>query len=143
MHLDLEPNLQNIKAWHDALISGQYQQATQVLRHQVHSFDESTGEHTGSVAVSYCCLGVACQLTNPSEEAWSEEHEQGEMLSWSARQWLGINDSDPVLTIPAHLRHLVDGEEESLAHHLNDNAQFSFNQIAACIRETWPEAFDT
>jgi hypothetical protein len=124
-------NLVNIKAWHDALLSGQYPQ----------------GQGTLVRGGRYCCLGVACHLAMKAGVRLMEIDAQGDdygfrttedyietdTLPRVVREWLGIDESDPALIIP-------DGDPVPAAS-LNDDSHYTFAQIAECIVRTWPDAF--
>lgn len=69
------------KKWVEALRSGKYKQAKNVL------YDEKTG--------GYCCLGVACQLYNeefPEDKVNTGEGETQDLSSeyCEVRKWLGL-----------------------------------------------------
>jgi len=51
----------NRREWLDALLSGDYKQAWEVLR-----------THPGIEQVGHCCLGVLCDLIDP--HGWSEDN---------------------------------------------------------------------
>lgn len=146
------PNLENIRKWHDALLSGQYQQTIGRLRRT--TLAEGDAEANAAYPLGHCCLGVACDLAAP--DAWgmgSDDFVHGygsdNVLSPPALEWLDIEQDDPLLKVPEHLREKEeddpDGDipELSRAITLNDAEGFTFAQIAACIRETWPQAFES
>jgi hypothetical protein len=116
-------NLANIKAWHDALLSGKYRQGKGALARC------TNGE------VEYCCLGVVCELAGlRKEQAWWSsayfsypKYGATDLLPLEAQQWLGIDVSDPLL-------------DSSYASFHNDHGD-TFAEIAALIRAKWPEAF--
>jgi hypothetical protein len=127
-------NLTNIRVWHDGLVSGRFPQ------------DTGTLVRDGK----YCCLGVACHLAieagvegitevddpndhgfriTDAEVPWFET----DTLPHKVIEWLDINTTDPEL--------LTEDDGHVAATTLNDDAGYSFVDIAACIRRTWPDAF--
>lgn len=123
-------NLENIRKWHDGLVSGEWKQGRGVL---------------GGNDDTYCCLGVACLLAGVVPVA-SEGYAllfdgQLSRLPLSVRSWLGLAqyDNAPILNIPTAMQ--TGGRVARSAILLNDSDYMTFGQIAACIRETWPEAF--
>lgn len=87
---------------------------------------------------SYCCLGVlvACyleetgkswdSLTDTLDGMWGWE----EVLPHEVKEWAELDDNDPALT--------VDDNGVPILHcmtHLNDEAKYTFEQLAALIKE--------
>lgn len=125
-------NLKNIRTWHDKLLADEYVQTAGTLRADSESKD---GQY------EHCCLGVACDLAAPHR--WNDHDHDGNesVLSDPAMRWLGVEDRNPKLLIPEHLRRIAGGRDEAPATFLNDTYAFTFTEIAECIKETWPEAF--
>lgn len=115
------PNLSHIRQWVEALESGQYAQTYGRLR---------KGD-------AYCCLGVACEVTGGSR--WDDhvggysygpnEDASSTMLPRFVRDWLGVEDTDPIFITDDGVRHT--------ATYINDDLMLSFKQIAECIRRTY------
>lgn len=138
----MSANLANIKKWHDALVSGKYDQTTGKLR-------DDHADDTDDKA--YCCLGVACEAAILDgvalEWAGAEyrlkqdvEHldpEEGCTI-WETelppvvQAWLGVWDENPDLLTE-------EGTKPAIV--LNDTERWTFDQIAKAIRRTWPAAF--
>jgi hypothetical protein len=122
------PNKDNIAKWAEALESGEYEQG----RYRLASRDEESG------IISYCCLGVACDVAmkNGVQMEVTETQVEGQIvlnydgrrdsLPPAVRNWLGISDRDPAIG-PA-------GERAAI---LNDKWQHGFPSIAHRIRETY------
>ena len=111
-------NKENIRKWVEALRSGEYKQGRELLR---------VGDH-------FCCLGVACDVSNVGE--WQrrtgitfEYEEEMGMLPPAVRDWLGVASGDPVLYTP-----IGHGDKAS---QLNDHDRFTFAQIADAIERTY------
>lgn len=141
---EVSPNLENIRSWHDALISGRYQQTLGRLRRTT----SKSAVLDGDYPAGHCCLGVVCDLADPG--GWEEgpkeyihRNMQNNELSDVAMDWLGVSSSDPVLKVPKDIREADGGYtgQTCNAITLNDEYRLSFVDIAACIRETWPKAF--
>jgi hypothetical protein len=117
-------NLDHIRRWHDALLSGRYQQTTGALENK-----------RGN-----CCLGVACREAiadgvpiRVDVRNWHVQFDGHQSyLSSATAAWLGT-DEDPTLTC-------VHGDVRNEAASLNDRGH-TFDQIADDIRATWPQAF--
>lgn len=127
----MTPNLVNIKSWHDDLLYGGHIQAKGKL-------ETADG--------GFCCLGRTCVLAGCRRRlSWSgriQYDDNSVSLPQRAMDWLGVDDSSPVLKIPTHLQHKKPpSRHEETAYRLNDSFNFTFPEIAECIRETWPEAF--
>jgi hypothetical protein len=150
--MSLEPNLDNIRAWVEALESGDFAQGRAVLR----IVDESTGHP------KYCCLGVATflalqadpnimpdggyyandrcldfsQLPLPLADRKTHEHDlwcqiTEEVLPLDVQRWLGIDEQDPVLWVEGHD---PERDETRTASVFNDAAKEDFRMIAWRIR---------
>lgn len=88
----------NLSVWLETLKSGEYQQTTGRL---------STINEDGTQ--TFCCLGVACDLAlkagldlnvETSEDDDSVLYnEEGGILPKLVRQWLGVNDMNPMISI--------------------------------------------
>jgi len=125
------PNLDNIKIWHDDLLSGRFDQTTGYL----------------SDTWGYCCLGVACESarehgvplvvdqTGARGEIRTYDSVEG-TLPRAVAEWLGL-DTDPSLVI----HHDDAGVEYLTCTQANDDEGLSFAEIARLIRRTWPTAF--
>lgn len=112
--------------WVAALRSGQYQQTKQKLND----------------GVGYCCLGVACELSGITRK----KHEEYDETTWfyddeylvlptSVQNWLGVDDTNPVLDMPPSVYLHPQDDEASHARDvasLNDEG-FTFDQIADLI----------
>jgi len=109
----------------------------------------------------HCCLGVMCEVLNVKRFENTQIDPFGEYSYGTAygaalcrnRQilpdviadkypQLEVFAGDILLKIPPHLRkrHPSVAERE-LATELNDSINFSFKEIAECVRYTWPGAF--
>jgi len=110
-------NRENVQAWVDALRSGEYDQAKEVL----HTSDGS-----------YCCLGVACEISGlgdwdgeyykiADEERWSG------VLPPAVQKWLGlgIRSSNPML------------RGNTTAVTLNDDFDLTFAEIADLVEKKY------
>ena len=119
-----------IRRWESALRSGDYRQGVGCLRHET------------AAGPVHCCLGVLCEVAG---EQWEQPTKRGTVglaaiatdqygtLPWSLAVRLGTGPIPTLITIEG---------EAKLATVLNDNFRLSFEQIADCIRRTWPAAFD-
>jgi hypothetical protein len=124
-------NLVNIKIWHDALLSGQYPQGSGTLLRDGR----------------YCCLGVATheaikhgvtglRVGDDGDGGFvrvTTNYTETDTLPPEVKEWLGVDRSDPEL--------VTEAEGSVSASSLNDEWLISFEEIAACIRATWPDAF--
>lgn len=146
----ITPNLDNIRAWAEALESGEFPQGRNVLRQ-----DAPDG------SLEYCCLGVAVELavragvqphegnrfckiiddvfTQP-EDVFSEDphthnlwctHLEDDLPS-EVCEWLGITDANPSLGV-----NTLEVGSSRTAITLNDDLKQSFVQIAARIRRKY------
>ena len=111
-------NKENIRKWVEALRSGEYRQGRKLLR----------------VGDRFCCLGVACDVSNVGE--WQrrkgitfEYEEEMGMLPPAVCDWLGVASGDPVL--------YVSDKRADKASQLNDRDHFTFSQIADAIERTY------
>ena len=122
-------NKENIQKWVDALRSGKYKQTTGTL----------------SLDGSFCCLGVACDISGIGE--WDSGVLENETVDYitvdkngntqfddsilptNISEWLGTATCNPVLDI---------GDEESCeATELNDTMHYTFDEIADAIERTY------
>lgn len=127
----MEPNIENIKLWVEALRSGKYKQAQKALANED----------------GHCCLGVACDtfLINTGIGKWlpAEEErmafatpsfDQGteSYMPAEVQEWLGLPNDPP-------LPFLNEGDMESqeYASELNDVKECDFNQIADAIEKKY------
>lgn len=125
-----------IRKWYHALLSGNYTQ----VRGRLCTPDGK------------CCLGVYLEEVGGGK--WVKVPETTTLLRYEDATGAhhsyslpldGDNifrASDPSLKIPVDLRGKAVGSETALATELNDDYNFTFQEIAACIKETWPEAFE-
>lgn len=119
------PNLDNIRLWRDALLSGEYTQGIGSLH--------SPGTNT------WCCLGVACdvarkngvELTVTYEEDSDEERFDDEIafLPDKVAEWLGVDSCNPMLVDTT-------GFAWS-ATEWNDGKTAEFPEIGKAIESTW------
>lgn len=107
--------------WVKALRSGKYRQAKGVLR----SPDND---------VSYCCLGVACDLIDPNK--WTKHAKEGDgalrAFAWGRR---GRDSDYDDFSLPGHkAREVIGMDDEAIAAlaELNDEG-YSFTDIADAI----------
>jgi hypothetical protein len=120
----------NRLAWIEALESGDYIQTTGML----HFFGTDMPDR-------FCCLGVACDLAYKAGVAQRRQElgcysYYGDGGSTSATlpdvviDWLGLDTDNPTV-------HAVDGSPEEFHEvtQLNDEAGFTFAQIAALLRK--------
>lgn len=122
---------ENQEKWVQALESGQYKQGVFQLR---------TGH-------SFCCLGVACDISGVSK--WYKEYcydGYDKVLPESVRDWLGLLSIDPKITL---------NEDEGLEFRPSDKCEptkfmtlsalndrgVSFERIAKLIRSHEKELF--
>lgn len=123
----MEPNKANIRLWVDALRSGKYRQGRQYL--------ETVGKDG---VVRHCCLGVACRVamangvdefttTRGDETVITVFDKHVGVLPLNVRVWLGLDDCDPKL--------VVDGSVTAIE--ANDDCNWSFDQIASALEETY------
>lgn len=121
--------------WLAALRSGEYKQGMNCLMQE-----SPEGER------SYCCLGVLCDVSDTGE--WEQRTVGGEVQEqfyWRSMDNQGrptINTAD----VPDHLakpwglleRSEPLSDKQSRLMHMNDDGQFSFNEIADWIEENIP-----
>jgi hypothetical protein len=86
-------NKANAEKWAAALRSGEYTQGTGQLYRALHRPNKPA---------AYCCLGVACQVAraNGVELDFHVDYgfpPSGEELPQVVQDWLGVDDSDPIL----------------------------------------------
>lgn len=128
-------NIENIRKWVTALRSGEYEQTKGVLKNDN----------------GFCCLGVATDVymkecggtwsksaqffgnePNPRSGYLFDDYE-GERLPREVRDWLGIQDADPELLTGRSGEY----EPHLPATSLNDEEEWTFEQIAQAIKETY------
>lgn len=134
-------NKENISRWVDALRSGQYEQAQDQL-----------GVENNHGAVSYCCLGVACEVAIANGVVLDRVAENGDIryndhdttLPRAVAEWLGL-DSDvevrvgwdelnSTFAIPTSEDQAV---EVLVVSGLNDSHEWNFEDIATAIEFTF------
>lgn len=129
----VQPNLDNIRAWVAALRSGKYTQGRGALIRVEWDGDK------------YCCLGVACEVA--LEAGVALEHQvlgsyhyfsggNTGVLPAAVARWLGVLTTNPLLRVPPHLVKAGMGDPET-AISLNDQRKFTFEQIAEAIEYTF------
>ena len=123
-------NKENLRKWIDALRSGKYVQARNVLHRQT-----SEGE-------SFCCLGVACKvaLDNGLKLSVSlERDERGIAVRYddtaatlppAVAGWLGIDSDGDVRFRPTDPDRMGDKEDPVSAIGANDSCGWDFARIA-------------
>lgn len=121
----VSPNKENLQKWVAALRSGKYKQGREKLKQP-----GLIGEP------KYCCLGVACDISEVG--SWDnlfyrvgDEFHSGKLPS-AVAQWLGV-ESNPTL-----FSELVG--RPSSAIELNDKFMNSFTGIADAIERTYLQA---
>lgn len=122
------------KRWVKALRSGEYKQTFGTLRY-VDDFDED-------LRVSYCCLGVLCDLFVKSKAGkainahWGDGVEilgRDNYLPDEVQAWAGLGEEDPVLG-PKPKKD-SDGYRRVSLGDLNDDNKYSFRRIATLIEK--------
>ena len=127
-------NKENMIKWAEALESGKYNQCDGALRQKEDN------------KYRYCCLGVAEVLAGSEfnsnnsityfNDMGHEENEE-EYLSPAGKEWLGVDEQNPDLRVPSMLYDDDMCESEYIAASiLNDSYEFTFEEIAKCIRHT-------
>lgn len=133
-----------IQKWVDALRSGLYKQAQNVLVKVEYKLDKNGNEiedENGNPvikATNYCCLGVACDLYRQSARKgeWTDGgfRANGELfdseLPPAVSDWLGFDNGDPKIIQGAL-------DPEGTAINLNDNKEWSFKRIATAIERNF------
>jgi hypothetical protein len=126
----LNCNIENMTKLVEALESGEYTQAQQMLR----------------VGKRYCCLGVACDLAGKAGLGewksvygdWRFEHIDGskstKVLPTGVRQWLGVQHSQLELS---DWTADLDWDKSRLSGSTLNDGGSTFAQIAAKIREVY------
>lgn len=118
------------KKWVAALRSGKYKQTKGALK-RVSEFTES---------VSYCCLGVACDLINP--KGWGEKDSYSTSVTYSPLDSLGRKNpslkycqSDALM--PENLQKKIGLSIEAMEvlTTMNDTERASFKKIADYIEK--------
>ena len=130
MTTKIEPMNPDVKTkWVAALRSGKYKQVKETLK-----------KRNGGM----CCLGVLCELYRQETGVgkWEFHKDSGEYeflgqrgeLPETVKDWAGLNEQDPRTGVP-----MLEFLNGSLLSHsfagLNDNAGYSFEQIAQVIEE--------
>jgi len=139
----MEPNIENITKWVEALESDEYVQCTGRLRGEVAVTDPDPTTGEVQIAVGHCCLGVATDLyLNEVGGEWVPDTslldhcdavhvaEDDGGLPLPVQEWLGIGGVDPILRVE---------KGPDCATHLNDAEMLDFHEIAAAIRRTYLE----
>lgn len=118
-----EPNKANIRKWVEALRSGEYKQGRGQLR----------------VGDSFCCLGVACEISGVSQWSGRFYGDDGDyedaVLPESVGRWLGV-DGDNIAVDARFVEHGAPRSSFVLTE-LNDVRRLSFSQIADAIEATY------
>lgn len=133
-------NQENMRLFIAALRSGEFRQGLSTLASK-----KAEDEHW-----KYCCLGVACEVAirngvvvevreegityNFKVERYCRIYEgTSTVLPPSVREWLGLtaDEADPRL-LTGHI-----GEHKSYATNLNDNGQWTFEQLAEGFERTF------
>lgn len=126
-----------IRAWAEDL------EATRAPQAKGH-LSKKVGQRWG-----YCCLGRAEMVAGAKFVTDGEVKEflqpdplggTTELLTTQTASRLGSSDN-PTLRIPRPLRMKAHGHDRCFAAELNDEFEFTFREIAECIRYTWPKAF--
>ena len=112
-----------IKLWHDALLSGEYPQGKGYLNKND----------------KYCCLGVACEVAIKNGIKLKKGSFNGRIsynssfYGWpiEIKRWLSYKKRGLIDEKGKH-EHPID---------LNDIKEYTFKQIAAAIKRTYPEHF--
>ena len=128
---------ERITIWCEALESGIYQQAIGKLK-------DGNG---------YCCLGVACEISNLGEWTYSGEYSTDDgitrfTLPLIVQNWYGLEHENPLVNLTSeeyatflvnyaknHSTALTQNKSINLTD-LNDNG-FTFTNIAAIIRRNF------
>ena len=144
-------NYELIRGWHDDLISGDYVQCQRKL-------EDTDAKHDGSGKKSQCCLGVLCRTAirlgldlkvntkaraNYHETCFGEREAYGVLPEEVVQMLYGpANDGVARLANPQLCVNVSDAWSRTIAStDLNDDRNYDFAQIAACVKLTWPEAF--
>lgn len=138
-----EEQAANRGKWTAALRSGEYQQARHQLRREIESLADDT------VAIGFCCLGVACEVAVKEGVVRREQSFYGSVsgdihsdssstaLPQAVVDWLGLSGRDGDLTERVEYKH--PGHECDEEHTtgtligLNDDAGYTFEQIADLV----------
>lgn len=121
-------NKENMRAWIAALRSGEYRQGKYAL---------AAREPDGTTR--YCCLGVACEISGvvePDNPADHLVHYNGNAttLPPKVQDWLGVDYGDVEVIGSSFWYDTQDLVKVSI---LNDNREFSFDQIADALERTY------
>ena len=110
--------------WAKALESGRYKQGKRALR-----------TRTDNGKLSYCCLGVLCNITKTTKWKHNNDSPHGSLygeagiLPTEIAKKVGMNTASPVLMSET-------GVVSTLVT-LNDKMGYTFKQIAKLVREQW------
>jgi hypothetical protein len=128
------------KALYDALLSGDYKQGYNILKHQ----DEKG-------TIRHCCLGVAaevaiimgCAVEAEFDAILGEYFFNGnrEVLDVVLADWYRFPDGNPDVTV-ADL-HGFDGNVSKTLADLNDSGGYDFAEIAEVIRQNFLTGVDS
>jgi hypothetical protein len=134
------PN-KNFKAWIAALRSGDYKQTTGYLHITAPINDSPNNDNYRPVG--FCCLGVACDLFDPTqwvereadtgEGAYESFHENGYSLEPVVRDWLGLG-IEPWGEEPDEYGHVSSAEWQEKIQEMNDEGS-TFTEIADALEE--------
>jgi hypothetical protein len=144
-------NNEVIRAWDEWLRDPSHKQGPGALRRE---FDYET---------LFCCLGGLCEVVKALAPEgfrnidWEPVREQGGKWSFdgttgtlpsSVVRYAGVEYSNPSLVVPSQLIAKATAPGDHIGYEatrsaaaLNDNYHFTFEEIADCIRATYPEAF--
>ena len=119
--MPLNPNAQK---WVDALRSGKYQQAQSQLSITQTEWNEEKMKYESNGQISYCCLGVLCEVA--VQEGVIPSYDKVACYPPSeVTNWVGLNTHQG--------KYILDGEERYLAETDNDRDRKSFTTIADII----------
>lgn len=135
----MQPNLDNIRKWRDALLSGRFEQGYYYLK-------DLTAD-----GPKYCCLGVACEIAKENGVSMTEKTRSGTRvgkvlydgesatLPIRVQEWLGIGGGLFSMGNPRLSHQFTESLRYEMveATSLNDNHNLSFKQIAAAITRTY------
>lgn len=113
-------NEENVRKWVAALRSGEYSQASNGLR--------------GADGIGYCCLGVACDISELGEwdgvvyRVYGGLEAADAILPMSVANWLGLACTNPTID---------DGSGEHDAVSANDSLEWNFERIADAVERTY------
>lgn len=131
------PNESELKAnrlaWIEALESGRFRQTKGTLRRE--------SETQVSNPIGFCCLGVACEISQAGEWHGSEYHigelpDNFDSECDEQSNYINIGDGE----LPSNFRQLVlqlTAEEEIKLIDMNDKEEKNFHEIAEYLRTLW------